>query len=221
VPSLIGSTALVSGVLAIAILAHYLLARPPLDLRNKLWLLLGLGLLPAITAGASTAQGLQDSTERKFCGSCHVMQAHVDDANDMQSTSLASRHGRNPNFGDRNCYVCHANYGMFGYALTKVNGMRHVWEYYVGGYAELSLEEALTKIHLYKPYSNQNCMQCHSGTLESWQRVPEHMPLLTDLQQNRVSCASGGCHGYAHPFSKPAAAAELAPTLELGEGVAP
>lgn len=202
-PSLIGSVAIVSALLALAILAHHLWAKPVLNLRSKLWLLLGLGLLPAISAGASTAENLHAATERKFCGSCHVMQAHVDDAGDLHSSSLAARHGRNPYFGDQNCYVCHADYGMFGYALTKMNGMKHVYEYYFGGYSAMTLQQALDKIHLYKPYDNKNCMECHSGTLDIWRKVPEHVALLSDLQSNRVSCASGGCHGHAHPFSKP------------------
>lgn len=207
--SLSGYIAVACGVLAIAILAHYLWAKPPLDLRNKLWLFLGLGILPAIASGTGTAKGLHDATERRFCGSCHVMDAHVADASDPHSTSLAARHGRNPYFGGENCYVCHADYGMFGYALTKLNGMKHVYEYYLGGYRQMSLDEAVSKIHLYKPYDNNNCMQCHSGTLQLWQQVPEHASMLSDLQQNRVSCASGGCHGYAHPFSKQDATAAL------------
>ena len=32
-------------------------------------------------------------------------------------------------FGSENCYVCHANYGMFGTIVTKAGGMRHVWLY--------------------------------------------------------------------------------------------
>jgi hypothetical protein len=84
--------------------------------------------------------------------------------------------------------------------------MRHVYEYYLGGYREMTLEQAKKAIHLIKPYDNQNCRQCHTGTLHDWRRVPDHESLEAELASNAVSCASAGCHGYAHPFTKPSAA---------------
>lgn len=187
---------------AAAILISYLVKRPPLDLRVKLWLLLGLGVFPALAAASSTVAGMQATTERQFCGSCHVMAAHYDDASDPASQSLAARHSRNPFFGDRSCYVCHADYGMYGYAMTKAGGLRHVYLYYLGGFSDMTLEEALKNIHLVKPYDNLNCRQCHTTTLHDWRRVPDHESLAAELESNEVSCASAGCHGYAHPFTK-------------------
>jgi len=32
--------------------------------------------------------------------------------------------------------------------------------------------------------------------------VPEHEALKAELESNKVSCASAGCHGFAHPFFK-------------------
>lgn len=187
---------------AAAILISHLVKRPPLDLRVKLWLLLGLGVFPALAAASSTVAGMQATTERQFCGSCHVMAAHYDDASDPASQSLAARHSRNPFFGDRSCYVCHADYGMYGYAMTKAGGLRHVYLYYLGGFSDMTLEEALKNIHLVKPYDNLNCRQCHTTTLHDWRRVPDHESLAAELESNEVSCASAGCHGYAHPFTK-------------------
>src|SRR5690606_3606018 len=112
-----------------SILIVYLVKKPPLDLRMKLWLLLGLGVVPFVAAGTSTVAGMEATTEREFCGSCHVMGEHYDDSADPTSQSLAARHSRTPFFGGRSCYVCHADYGMYGYALTKVGGLRHVYEY--------------------------------------------------------------------------------------------
>jgi cytochrome c-type protein NapC len=57
-------------------------------------------------------------------------------------------------------------------------------------------------ITLNKPYDNKNCRQCHTTGLQDWKRVPEHAALARELAENSVSCASAGCHGYAHPFSK-------------------
>lgn len=200
--SLVSLIALACVGLAAAILLRFLVRRPALDLRNKLLLLAGLGVLPTLAAAASTTVGMEATTSRNFCGSCHVMQAHFLDASNPESQSLAARHSRNPFFGEHSCYVCHADYGMYGYVLTKAGGMRHVYEYYLGGYKDLTLEEAVRTIHLVKPYDNLNCRQCHTTGLADWRRVPDHASLAAELAANRVSCASAGCHGYAHPFSK-------------------
>jgi len=198
--------ALAAAALSALIVVAYLVKKPVLDLRVKLWLLVGLGGLPMITAATSTASGMAETTQRPFCGSCHVMGAHYADASDPASQSLAARHSRNPFFGDKSCYTCHADYGMYGYVITKKAGMRHVYEYFLGGYKQMTLEEAKQKIHLLKPYDNTNCRQCHTATVHDWKRVPDHASLSAELDSNRVSCASAGCHGYAHPFTKAAAA---------------
>ena len=184
------------------ILIVYLVKKPALDLKMKLWLLLGLGVFPFLGAATSTVAGMEATTEREFCGSCHVMGEHFADSSDPESQSLAARHSRNPFFGGRSCYVCHADYGMYGYALTKAGGMRHVYEYNLGGYGQMTMEEAKKAIHLLKPFDNLNCRQCHTASLHDWRRVPEHEALKAELESNKVSCASAGCHGFAHPFFK-------------------
>ncbi|HZO15322.1 MAG TPA: NapC/NirT family cytochrome c [Polyangiaceae bacterium] len=198
----LGYVCVAAAVLAILIIGWYLRKQPRLDFTTKLVLLVGLGVLPAISAGSSTVTGMEATTKRHFCGSCHVMDPYVNDAGNPESQSLAARHGRNPFFGDRNCYVCHADYGMYGYPMTKLAGMNHVYQYYVRGWRNYTIEEALAKLHISKPYDNLNCRQCHSGTLADWGTVPEHVALEKELASNAVSCASSGCHGYAHPFSK-------------------
>ena len=188
----------------------------------KLWLLVGIGALPTLSAGTSTVAGMEATTDREFCGSCHVMTGHFLDSSDPTSHSLAARHSRNPFFGGRACYVCHADYGMYGYPVTKAGGLRHVYLYYFGGYWKMTLAEAEREIHLVKPYNNLNCRQCHTTTGQDWHSVPDHEALHAELDSNRVSCASAGCHGYAHPFSKPAkaganpAASAAAPSAASG-----
>lgn len=196
--------ALVSTVLAAVILVNYLVRKPALTLRVKIWLFLGLGVFPALAAMTSTVAGMERTTHREFCGSCHVMAAHYENATDPEAQSLAARHTRNPYFGEHSCYVCHADYGMYGYPLTKLGGLRHVYFYYLGGYRSMPLEQAKREIHLVKPYDNLNCRQCHTTTARVWREVPDHQALETELFANKVSCASAGCHGFAHPFSKEA-----------------
>src|SRR6185369_2621021 len=180
----------------------YLLRRPLLTRSTKLILLFGIGLLPLGTAMTGNYAGFEATKQRSFCGSCHGMTEYANDSGNPKSETLAARHGRNGMFGDKNCYTCHADYGMFGTVLTKLGGMRHVWLYYTE-FWDMPLDEAKEKIHIRKPYPNQNCMQCHSTTLPGWLNAPDHRASLEDVRAGRVTCASPGCHGYAHPFSKP------------------
>jgi cytochrome c-type protein NapC len=198
----LGLLALVCIAIAASILIVFLVRRPALTLPVKLWLFLGFGVFPTVAATSSSVAGMEGTTEREFCGSCHVMTKHFENAGDPNAQGLAARHSRNPFFGDRSCYVCHADYGMYGYAMTKAGGLGHVYQYYFNGYRKMPLEQAVEEIHLKKPYDNTNCRQCHTTTLQDWRRVPDHESLKAELDSNKVSCASAGCHGYAHPFSK-------------------
>jgi nitrate/TMAO reductase-like tetraheme cytochrome c subunit len=184
------------------ILIVYLVRRPILGRVTKVWLAFGLGILPLGVAGAGNVQGFEATKKREFCGSCHVMTPHVEDSNDKTSGSLASRHARNKLFGEENCYACHADYGMYGTVLTKLGGMRHVWLYY-SQFHDTPIPEAKSEIHLIKPYPNVNCMQCHSTEDALWLSVSDHKASLADVRSGSLSCASAGCHGYAHPNFRP------------------
>jgi cytochrome c-type protein NapC len=204
-----GAIALACALLAALIVVVYLLKRPAFTLATQLWLLFGLGVLPLITAGFGNAAGLHATKEVRFCSSCHVMLAHTGDVLDLDSQSLAARHSRNTLFGDQSCYTCHADYGMFGAVFTKLNGMTHVYHYLLT-YRKKTLEETLPELHLYKPFANANCMQCHSTTNRLWLNLNDHAAAVADVRSGKLSCASEGCHGYAHPFSKAARAARAA-----------
>jgi nitrate/TMAO reductase-like tetraheme cytochrome c subunit len=187
-------------VLSAAILVAYLVFRPPLVHATKLWLLLGLGVFPIGAAFSGNVQGFETTKKREFCGSCHVMALHQADSDDRASGSLASRHARNAMFGSENCYVCHADYGMFGTVMTKAGGMRHVW-LYLTEYRKTPVEEAKKTIRLRDPVQmNDNCMLCHSTEGTLWLKVPDHHALLEAARAGRIGCASEGCHGLAHPF---------------------
>jgi hypothetical protein len=201
--SMSGALALGSASVAAVILGWYLFKRPSFGLATQLWLFLGLGALPALTALSGNVAGYEATKSVRFCGSCHVMLAHTGDAQDAHSQSLAARHSRNPLFGDESCYMCHADYGMFGAVFTKINGMHHVYEY-LTHYRDVPLDRALPKLELYHPLPNDNCMHCHSTTTKVWLDVQDHAGALSEVRSGQISCASEGCHGYAHPFSKAA-----------------
>lgn len=196
---------LISGTLACVALATmimgwFLYAKPALDGQTKLTLFFGIAVLPITSAMATNLVGFQTTQTREFCGSCHVMEPYTEDSANPDSTSLPSRHARNEMFGDHNCYGCHSDYGLAGMVTTKMNGMKHVWVYYTE--ARLWPREAGERIHLYKPFNNKNCTRCHSMTTPYFEGVRDHVGAQDDLRSGATTCASGGCHGPAHPFSK-------------------
>ena len=192
------------------ILGWFLIRRPALSTTTKVLLFFAIGILPIGSAVTGNVVGFQKTMDRQFCGGCHTMTPYTDDAADPTSTSLAAMHTRNREFGARSCYTCHADYGMFGTISTKIGSLSHVYRYYTE-YRSISAQAAFGRIHLYRPYANDTCMQCHSTEIASWTAVPEHDSAKDLLRTGDLSCLGGGCHGPAHPFSKVQAPSESAP----------
>ena len=195
------SIAIACAALSALLMLWFLIRRPTLTNATKLVLLAGIGVLPLGTAATGNVSGYEATKTRRFCGSCHVMTPYSNDSENPLSTTLAARHARNEMFGDENCYACHATYGMYGTIATKLGGLRHVYEYTLH-YKNMSLEEAREKIHIRAPFQNSTCMHCHATQNPLWNAVPEHVSLIQQVRDGSVSCASSGCHGPAHPFSK-------------------
>lgn len=194
--------AILSALAATSILLWYLVRRPLLIPAVKVLLLLGFGAFPLLALLTSNLATYRHSSCREFCGSCHVMQPWVDQSLDPMDTSLAAVHARNNRFGAQNCYICHGEYGMLGTAVTKLGGLGHVWEYYTE-FHRYPIAEAIPRIQLREPFSNDACLQCHSTRTPLWDGVPEHGGLAMEVRSGDTSCTSAGCHGPAHPFSKP------------------
>jgi cytochrome c-type protein NapC len=194
-------TAIVCSALATLVLLWFLVKRPELTGQVKFLLLLGFGVLPIGTALTGNIAGFEHTKHRPFCGSCHVMTPYRLDSDDPLSKTLAAAHARNEEFGPDNCYACHREYGAFSTVMTKLGGMRHVYEYYTH-YQYVDLKTSLTEIELYKPMANASCTRCHSTRVGTWLAVADHRSTLDRLRNGQVSCASEGCHGPAHPFSK-------------------
>jgi len=192
--------ALAATAMSAILLVWFLIRRPTVGRSTKIVLLFGIGILPLTVAGTGNVAGYHAMKTRAFCGSCHVMTPYRDDSANLQSLGLAARHGRNEAFGAENCYTCHADYGMFGTITTKLGGLRHVYEY-TFNFHQLSLEEALPKIHIRKPFPNSTCIRCHSTQNPLWLKIGDHASTLVETRAGTLSCASAGCHGAAHPFS--------------------
>jgi cytochrome c-type protein NapC len=194
--------ALGCAAISAAILLWYLFFRPQVDARTRVLLLLGVGVFPIGTAITGNYVAFEHTTSRQFCGSCHVMEPYTADSSDLTSDTLAAAHGRNELFGNENCYACHSDYGMYGLVATKLNGMGHVW-YYYSDYHDDEMPDALARIHIRQPFPNANCTHCHSTATPIFSATQEHVGMADELATGEASCASSGCHGPAHPFSKP------------------
>jgi nitrate/TMAO reductase-like tetraheme cytochrome c subunit len=195
--------ALVTSGIAAVLLLWFLIRRPALTKSTKVILMFGIGILPLMTAANGNIAGFHATTQRSFCGSCHVMTPYSDDSDNRESTSLAARHARNQMFGETNCYTCHADYGMFGVVVTKMGGLRHVYEYTMH-YRNMPVKQFLEEIEIRKPFPNSTCIHCHSTENPMWSTISDHTSTLDRLRAGTLSCASEGCHGPAHPFSKEA-----------------
>ncbi|MBS1123476.1 MAG: hypothetical protein H6Q90_5704 [Deltaproteobacteria bacterium] len=196
--------ALATAGIATTLIIWYLVRRPVLSRLTKISLLFGIGILPIATATNGNVAGYHATKTTHFCTTgCHVMTPYGEDSLDPGSLSLASRHARNAAFGEENCYSCHADYGMFGTITTKIGGLRHVYEYLLH-YHSMPIEESLVKIDLLSPFRNDACMRCHSTENQLWNQIGDHASTREQVRAGTVSCASEGCHGFAHPFSKAA-----------------
>ena len=195
--------ALVTTGVAAVLLLWFLIRRPAITRATKIVLLLGIGIFPLLTAANGNIAGYHATKQRSFCGSCHVMTPYSDDSGDAKSESLAARHARNDMFGKENCYACHADYGMYGTITTKIGGLRHVYEYALN-YRNMPVKQFLEEIEIRKPFPNSTCVHCHSTQNPGFLKIGDHKSSLDRVRAGTVSCASEGCHGPAHPFSKEA-----------------
>lgn len=195
--------AVACAALAALLILWFLIRRPALTRTTKIVLLFGVGILPLGTAGTGNIAGYNATKSRRFCGSCHVMTPYAQDSADPKSETLAARHARNELFGEENCYACHADYGMFGTITTKLGGLRHVYEY-MFHYHDMPVDEFLATIKIRRPFANATCIHCHSTETPLYNKVSEHTSLIVEVRSGTVSCASEGCHGPSHPFSKEA-----------------
>lgn len=189
--------ALALAAAAAAILVGYLVLRPPLTRNVKIWLLAGLGPLPIAAAMAGNVANFEGSKARTFCGSCHTMVPYAADAADPKSGTLAAIHSKNPYFGGESCYICHADYGMFGTVMTKLGGMRHVYMYYLGGWNT----PGHAPPELLKPFPYSTCMQCHPS--DRAHQPLEHQVHERAVKSGEVACTAAACHGRPHPPKTP------------------
>jgi cytochrome c-type protein NapC len=159
---------------------------------GRLVLLVGLVALPLLLSAGNLSYGIGESSQTRFCLSCHEMQRHgrslfVDDRQALSAVHYQNRLVER----DTTCYACHKDYALFGDVRAKLNGLRHVWAHYVRGVP--------AKIELYQPYPNANCLHCHDDGRRFLEKSV-HRPVMAALQAGTTSCLS--CHRVAHDMAK-------------------
>lgn len=153
------------------------------------WLLLmGMVVFPGIAQVSSTTVLWEETKTVNACASCHVMRPFVNDLRNPESQTLAARHYQNRWIPDRQCYVCHTNYGLHGALDAKLAAARHWLRYVTGTWQE--------PIRHRGPYPNANCLACHAGA-RRFEGVSTHKALWAELTANQRACIS--CHGAPHP----------------------
>lgn len=197
IEQLLKAIAVVCAASSLVVTGWYLVRRPHLNRMTKVLLLVGLGLLPAVVSLTGNIASFEYTMSRPFCGSCHVMGPYVRDAEDPESKSLAAAHSRNNKFGESSCYTCHSDYQMFGAITTKLTGMRHLFSY-ITEYANTGPDgEGGRPIHMFKPFQNDRCMQCHSTRANAY--LEKHGDDVEAIRSGDVRCID--CHDVIHPLA--------------------
>ena len=195
-----GTTLIVILVLFSAALIGVLVARPGITATRggKMIAFLVLFFLPILSGAIGISSEMERSKTSSFCLSCHTMESYgkslyVDDPNHIPAAHFQNH--RVPS-GEA-CYTCHTDYAMFGTLKVKLDGLRHVYIYYLG------TPPAPENIKLYKPYNNRECLHCHQGA-RSFEEGATHTAdpaTLPAIKSNNLSCLSSGCHDVVHDIS--------------------
>jgi len=166
------------------------ITRLPAESAAKLIAFVALIVLPAGAVFIANYHTFEGVHEVSGCASCHVMRPMVNDMRDPNSGTLAARHYKNKWIAENQCYHCHSDYGFSGNMEAKMTGFRHLARYTTHTY-----EEPITaRVR----FNNQNCLNCHQGTLK-FEAVQSHHTAGARLAGNEMICLN--CHGQAHPTS--------------------
>ncbi len=178
------------GVLTLGLILYVLVyhRRTPLG-QTALWLhLLSLCVIPVFLIFLGSLVAYKEGETKAFCGSCHAaMGPYVNDLSDPNSASLAAIHHQNRFIQENHCYSCHVGYGLAGTMEAKIDGLWHMYYFFIGGYPQ--------RIKLSKPYNSANCLRCHEGS-KKFEGNKVHATIMTALKSKKASCLF--CHAEAH-----------------------
>jgi cytochrome c-type protein NapC len=178
-----------------ALLVYTVVLRPDLTTTRggKMLAFIALFILPVALAGAGVQTHVELSKRTEFCLSCHIMKPYGQSLKIDDPGHLAASHFINHRIpAQEACYTCHTDYTMFGSTKAKIHGLRHVWVWLTS--------DPKPPIHLYKPFTNQNCLHCHLGA-KSFEEGAVHNAdpeTMIQIKADKLSCVSSGCHDVNH-----------------------
>ena len=176
-------------VLSIGLIG-WLLIRPSMTLarEGKIVAFVALFILPIVATVLAASIHLENSTSTRFCLSCHIMETHgkslyIDDLSYVPAAHF--QNNRIPK--DHACYTCHTDYTMFGDVNAKLRGLKHLYVNY--------FKATPTKLALYEPYKNRECLHCHRNA-RSFEETSPHAEMKEQLINDEMSCLT--CHNKIH-----------------------
>jgi len=185
-------------VVAIIVVAIFLVAllirRPSLTAAQggKILAFIAFFILPMVATILGASIHLNNSKSTQFCLSCHPMEAYGKSLSIDDPTYLPGAHFQNNRIPkDQACFTCHTDYTMFGDIHAKVRGLRHLYVYY--------FKDIPTKLALYEPYNNRECLHCHA-LARSYEETSPHKEMKQQLSGNKLSCLT--CHNKIHNVSQ-------------------
>ena len=145
-------------------------------------------ILPLTVTALGVTAHLEHSKSTEFCLSCHVMEPYGQSLWIEDTDYVAANHFQNNRIPrDRACYTCHTTYTMYGDLRAKLQGLEHVWVYYLGTLPET--------IELYQPYNNRECLNCHDGG-RRFEADELHREVRAEMASGETSCLE--CHEPVH-----------------------
>ena len=171
-----------------------LLRRPTLTAARggKILAFGGFFLLPLLATWSGFESHVEQSKSTSFCLSCHVMKPYGESLAIDEPGHLPASHFQNRRIPrEQACFTCHTTYTLFGDARAKLQGLRHVYVYYLG--------EPPEKLALYRPYHNRECLHCHAGG-RLFEENELHAESRAELANNTTSCLE--CHDAVHSVAR-------------------
>ena len=172
------------------ILIGLLIIRPSLTTvpGGKILAFIALFILPITALALGAAIHLEDAKSTDFCLSCHPMKPYGKSLRIDDATYIPAFHFQNNLIPtSAACYTCHTTYTMFGGVKAKLGGLRHLYIYYFG--------TVPTKLALYEPFNNRECLHCHAG-MRVFEESSPHKEMREQLGANEMSCVT--CHNKIH-----------------------
>lgn len=149
-------------------------------------------VLPLMVTALGVTAHLEHSKSTEFCLSCHIMEPYGESLYVDDSEYVVATHFQNNLIPrDHACFTCHTTYTLYGDLQAKIQGLRHVWVYYLGDVPDT--------LKLYQPYNNRECLNCHRGG-RRFEENELHLEVRSELGSNETSCLE--CHDSIHDVAK-------------------